>query len=139
MPRMKAHIFAVALLAAPIGCGSSEPAPKAAESAPPPPSASAVVEAPPVATATASAEPPKAPEPTDEEKKKAEAAKKLAADRAQMEEDTKSEAARWTPELHAEAKAIAGAKYPTLKAALGAALKAKYRKPGNADRDKYRH
>ena len=63
-----------------------------------------------------------APEPTPEEKKKAEAQKKLAADRAKWEDDNKAEVARWTPEMHAAAKALAEKTYPSLKAALKAAL-----------------
>jgi predicted methyltransferase len=56
-----------------------------------------------------------------------------------MEADTKAEEARFTKELRAEAKALAEAKYATLDAALAAILKGKHRKPGHADRDKYRH
>ena len=127
----KATLLALALLAAPIGCEETPP-----PAAPPP--------APPAQTVASTPPPP--PEPTPEEKAKAEAEKKkaaaaqrLAADRAQWEADSKVEAARWTDAMHAEAKKIASAKYVTLKAALGAALKGNDRKPGNAARDVYRH
>jgi predicted methyltransferase len=77
--------------------------------------------------------------PADEAKKKAEAAAELKRDRARMEETHKAELARLTPEIHAQAKALASKSYPTAKAALTAALAGKHRKPGNAERDKYRH
>jgi predicted methyltransferase len=75
----------------------------------------------------------------EEEKKKAEAAAELKQDRAKMEADHKAEVARLTPEIHAQAKALAEKSYPSTRAALEAALAGKHRKPGNADRDKYRH
>src|SRR5262245_42772236 len=86
-----------------VACGS--PPPPAAEPAKPAPPASAAAVAPPPA--------PPAPEPTPEEKKKAEDARQLAADRAAWEEAYKAETARWTPELHAEAKALAEKAYPS--------------------------
>lgn len=90
----------------------------------------------PAPTATA----PVAPkEPTAEEKKKAEALHQLEADRAKFEADSNAEIARWTPELHAQAKALADKTYPNGHAAITAAAASKTRLPGNADRDKYRH
>jgi predicted methyltransferase len=83
--------------------------------------------------------PPAAPEPTPEEKKKAEALKKLQEDRAKWQEDHKAEVARWTPELHGAAKALADKKYPDLRAAMKAVLAGPQRKPAEADRDKFRH
>jgi predicted methyltransferase len=83
--------------------------------------------------------PPPPPEPTPEEKQKAEDLKKLEEDRAKLKADNETESARWTPELRAEAKAVAEKNYATGKAAIKAALAAKYREPGNAERDKYRH
>ena len=83
--------------------------------------------------------PPPPPEPTEEEKKAAEEKKKLEEDRAKMQADHEADVARWTPEFHAEAKAIAEKDYANGKAAIKAALAAKYREPGNADRDKARH
>lgn len=112
-------------------CGGDAPEVKA----PPPPAAT--VEAPPPVVEKP-AEPPK-PEPTAEEKKKAEQLEALQKDRAKMEADHKAELARWTPELHAEAKALADKTFPTGKAAIQAAMTAKYRKPGDVERDKYRH
>ncbi len=79
------------------------------------------------------------PEPTAEEKKKAEAARELAADRAKWEADSKVEGARWTPELHAEMKAFADKSFPSGKAAITAAMAGKQRHAGAADRDKFRH
>jgi predicted methyltransferase len=115
------------------GCGgAAEPAP--APVAPPPP----VTTAPPIA-ATPPPEPAKAAEPTPEEKKKAEDARALREERAKWEEDHKAELARWTPELHSEAKALAEKTYPSGKAAITATVAGKHRKPGMSERDKYRH
>lgn len=121
----------VSLVAAAAACGSDPPPQPAAPAAPPPPA--------PVVTAEKPAAPPPPAEPTAEEKKKAEAAKALAEDRAKMEADHKAEVARWTPELHAEAKALADKTFPTGKAGIQAAMAAKFRKPADAERDKYRH
>jgi len=132
----KAPLILIALLAAPLGC--EETPPPVAPPAPPPAVETAAVVAPPVETAK--------PEPTpeekkkaEEEKKKAEAAQKLAADRAQWEAESTEEGKRWTPEMRAEVKKLASGKYPTLKAAVSAALKGKHRKPTSAPRDVYRH
>ena len=114
-------------------CGSPPPA----DSPPTPPVASSapvtVTLPPPADTA-----PPPA-EPTPEEKKKAAAAKALQEDRAKWEEENKAEMARWTPEMHAAAKALAEKTYPTGKAAIQAAMAGKHRKPSHVERDKYRH
>jgi predicted methyltransferase len=119
-----------------LACGGAEPPP----TAPPPPAPLPA----PVASASAaptdsSAAAAPAPEPTPEEKKKAEAKKQLADDKAKWQDENKAELARWTPDLHASAKALAEKTYPNLRAALTAALAAPDRKPGNADRDKFRH
>ena len=79
------------------------------------------------------------PEPTPEEKKKLEDAKKLEADFVKLDQDTKAETARWTPELHADAKALSDKAYPDLKSAMKAVLAGKHRKPGHEARDKQRH
>ena len=121
----------VSLLAA---CGSEPPPPAAAPPPPPPPPA-----APTVASAPVDTTPPPPPEPTAEEKKKADDAAKLQAARAKWEETNKAELARWTPEMHAAAKALAEKNYPSGKAAIQAALKGTHRAPNAADRDKYRH
>ena len=130
---MKPSLLVLALLAAPVACSSTAPPP--AEGAPPPPPPAVVA---PTASASAAA-PAAAPEPTAEEKKKAADLKELAADRARFEADAKIELARWTPELHAEARALASKTYATPKAALDAVLAGKHRKPSNVARDKYRH
>jgi predicted methyltransferase len=112
-----------------VGCGGDPPP---APVTPPP-----VVEPPPPAP-TAEAPPPK-PEPTPEEKKKAEAMEQLGKDKAKAEADHKADMARWTPELHAEAKTLSDKTFPSGKAAIQAAMAAKFRKPDDAARDKYRH
>jgi predicted methyltransferase len=114
-------------------CGGEAPPPAPPPASPPPaPVASA-------SAAPATSAPPAAPEPTPEEKKKAEARAQLDQDRAKWEAENKAELARWTPDVHAAAKALADKAYPNLKAAIDAAVKGPQRKPGNADRDKYRH
>jgi predicted methyltransferase len=132
----KAHLLVLALAALPLAC--EETPPPVAPPAPPPPVETAVA-APPVETAKPAEPTPEELKKAAEEKKKAEAAQKLAADRAQWEADSKVEAARWTPEVHAAANKLASTKYPTLKSALGAALKGPQRKPADAARDVYRH
>jgi predicted methyltransferase len=132
-PRSQAW-FAVALSGLVLGaCGGSQPAAAttpAASTPVIPPAASA----PPATSASAVAA-----QPTPEEQQKAKAAQELQADRTKWQDENKTELARWTPELHAAAKALAEKTYPSGKAALQAAIAGKHRKPGNADRDKYRH
>jgi predicted methyltransferase len=105
------------------------PAPKATDTQP----TSATTVAP---TATT---PPKPPEPTAEEKKKAEDLKALEADRAEWNTKHAAEVARWTPDMHKAAKDLADKTYPSGKAAIQAMVAGKHRAPGAADRDKYRH
>lgn len=125
---MKRHFLtAIALAPLAVACGSAPP-PEPVEPAPAP--APVVTEAP---------APPPAPEPTEEEKKKAAALKQLEGERATWQAGLEKERARWTPELRAEATALASKDYPTGKAAITAAMAGKHRKPGNAERDKYRH
>ena len=129
---MKLNLLVLALLAAPIACAAEAPLPPVE---PPPPPPAPVVTAAPTTVAT----PAPAPEPTAEEKKKAADMKELADDRAKSEAEAKAELARWTPEMHAEAKALASKTYASPKAALDAVVAAKYRKPSNAARDAFRH
>ncbi|MFI5300079.1 MAG: hypothetical protein ACHREM_18485, partial [Polyangiales bacterium] len=123
-------------------CGGSEPQPSTATT---PPSASVSGSAAPAASTSIvalpapSVDPPKPAVPTDEEKKKAAKLAELNELRISTEVRAHAEAARWTPALHAEAKKLAEAKYPTLKAGVTAALKGRHRKPGSAERDAYRH
>src|SRR5580693_4696707 len=113
-----------------LACAGEEPPPAPPPTVAPPP--------PPVASAApAPTTPPPPPEPTPEEKKKAEALAHLNEDRAKWQKDNDAELARWTPDLHAAAKAIADKSYPTLRAAIDASAKGPQRKPGDADRDKY--
>jgi predicted methyltransferase len=112
------------LLTFALGCAAEAPLPP-----PPPPP-------PPPVVAVA---PPPPPAPTPEEKKEAEELQKLQGDRAKLALDTKTELARWTPGMRAEATKLATTTWPTGHAAIKAALAATHRHPGNADRDKYRH
>jgi predicted methyltransferase len=141
---MKTHLLALALLATPLACGPSSPeaqdpsagAPTATATAAPATTATAAATATATAAATAAA---KAPEMTADEKKKAEDARQLAEDRAKLDAAHQAEQKRLTPEIRAEAKALAETKHATLDAALGAALKSKHRKPQSLERDRYRH
>jgi predicted methyltransferase len=126
---MRFHRAAPALLFVLVAACESTPETPAT---PPPPPATAEPPPPP-------APPPPPPEPTAEEKKKAEAQKQMQEYRVETETNAKAEAARWTPELHAEAKALAEKAYPSPKAAIQAALAGKHRKPGDVERDKHRH
>ena len=119
-------VLLLSLLAA---CGA-EPPPPVAPPPPPPPAPPAVVAEPP---------PPPKPEPTPEELKKAEQAKKLQDDRTEWENERKTELARWTPEMRAEAKSLTEKAYPSGKAAIQAIMKGKHRRPDSVVRDKYRH
>jgi predicted methyltransferase len=131
----------ILLISAPLlfafACAEEEP-PPAVPSPPPPPPAASVA---PVASAAPAAPgtPPPPPEPTPEEKKKAEELRKLQEERAKWEEDRKVELARWTPEAHTAAKALAEKKYPDLKAAIKAVLSGPQRTAKDVERDKSRH
>jgi predicted methyltransferase len=71
--------------------------------------------------------------------KKDEEQKKLTDDRAQFQQDKQAELLRWTPEMHAAAKALAERTYPSGHAAIQAAMAGPQRRPGDAARDVYRH
>lgn len=134
--RMSRAIGVVVAAAALTACASAPPpaesgSTEALASAPAPLASPAPV-APPAAS---SAAPPADPEA---EKKKA-ALAELAKDTETMESDAAKEAARFTDALKAEAKALVEANYPSVDAALRAALKSKHRTPGDAERDVYRH
>jgi predicted methyltransferase/dienelactone hydrolase len=79
------------------------------------------------------------PEPTADEKRKAAVARKNRADIARMEADAAHEAARFTGELHAQAKALAETAFANTRRALKKILASPHRMPGNPERDVYRH
>ena len=109
---------------------------------PPAPAAPIATAASPSAPTVSSASPPVilAPaEPTPDQKKSAEALRDLQEDRAKWQRDNEAELSRWTPELHRASKSLAEKTYPSGRAAIQAATLGKHRKPGNAERDKYRH
>ncbi len=142
MKRIASSTLAFSSIAVAVACGGSDPTPNTASTAPSASvSGSAMTSAstPIVASAAPSAEPPKPAGPTEEEKKKAAKQAEIDELRTSVEVRAYAEAARWTPAMHAEAKKLAETKYPSLKAALVAAMKGHYRKPGSAERDKYRH
>ena len=111
-----------------VGCASGPP---------PPPAAPAPQ---PAVTITAlAAEPAPPPPPSPQELKRADDLKKLQDDRAQFEQEKQAELLRWTPEMHAAAKALAETAYSSGRAGVQAAMAGKHRRPGNAARDAYRH
>jgi len=134
---MKRPLKMTCLALALVGCGGSTQPVDDATAKPTSTAASSAAAPPVTATAAATAEAPK--EMSPEEKKKAQAAKELAADRAKWEAEVKAEDARFNADVHAEAKKLAEAKYASLDAALKAILAGKHRAPTNAERDKDRH
>jgi predicted methyltransferase len=120
----------VALFALGTAC-AAEPLPPAPPPLPPFPPPVEVVAAPPA--------PPPPPDLTPEEKKKAEEQKKLSEDRAKFEQDRTVEFGRWTPEMHAAAKALAEKTFPSGHGAIKAAMAGTHRHPGDEGRDLYRH
>lgn len=131
MARMKrlSYVTAPILSLVVLACGSS-----------PPPESEMPAPEPPVTAPAASAETSdKSAEPTPEEKKKAEALKALEQERAKMKAEYEAALARWTPELKKEALALTEKAFANGKDAIKAAAASKTRKPGSADRDKYRH
>lgn len=125
---MKNKVFGTAVvLSLSAACGASSPQP----STTPEP-------APQVETTVSVAPPPPAP-PSPEEQERAQKLAELEKERAQVRAEHDAEVARFTPELHASAKALGEKAYPTARAALKAAMASNHRKPGNAARDVYRH
>jgi len=131
---LNARGLAVTAIGILLGCGGESPPPAAPSPATSVPAAPVASPAPPP-----SAQVPPPAEPTPEEKKKAEALRMLNEDRAKWQRENAAELARWTPELHASAKALAEKRYASASAAVKAAIAGKHRTPGNADRDKARH
>lgn len=84
-----------------------------------------------------------AAEDTEDAKKadaeKAEAEKRVADAIAKLHEELSMERERWTDALVAEAKALVQKKFKSPKAAISAAIAGSHRKPGNSERDLYRH
>jgi predicted methyltransferase len=75
----------------------------------------------------------------EEEKRREEGRQALLDERARMAEESRSEAARWTPGLHEAAKRLAETRYLTGRAAIEAATNGGHRVPGHASRDAARH
>jgi predicted methyltransferase len=126
---MQRCTVASVLLAVLTGC-AADPPPPAAPPPPPPP-----VYMPPPAPPP----PVETKQPTPEEQKQAEELRKLEEDKVKLATQHQLELSRWTPELKAEAKALASKDYWTAKAAVQAALNGKHRQAGNAERDSQRH
>lgn len=80
-----------------------------------------------------------APEPTAEQKAAAAKAAENRGKLAQLDEEAKTEAARWTDAMRAEGKALAETQHKRTKSALKKILAGSHRAPGNAERDAARH
>lgn len=136
MTRAPLRLDVAGLLLLLSACGGP---PEGASAPPPVPGPTTAATIAPAPLAPAPVEAAKPVEATAEEKKKAEALRELEKDRAKMRADHEAELARWTPELRAEAKALADRTFPTAKAAIQAVLASKVRRPGYAERDRFRH
>jgi predicted methyltransferase len=128
---MRKFTVVVALTSLSVACGGAEPEP----AVPPQPVAEPGL----AVAAPAPIPPPAAPAPSPEELKKAAEKKKLEDEFAKLDADQQAELARLTPELRKSAQALADKQYPTLRAALTAALVGPQRKPDSASRDSQRH
>lgn len=114
-------------------CGSA-PAPAAAPTPPPTPAATPLASVAPAAT-----EPAPPPALTAEQQKKADEQKKLEQEYAKLESDRQSELSRMTPEVRKSGQALVEKSYPSLRAALAAAMASPHRKPSSKERDADRH
>ncbi|HEY4016500.1 MAG TPA: methyltransferase domain-containing protein [Polyangiaceae bacterium] len=136
-------LVSLPLFAAPLACGSKQPAgaqvPTVAASGSAAPAGSASTAAAPATSDSAAAPSAAAESAAMEHGPAANADKQLEADRTKWQDQRKAEEARLTPEIHAEAKALAEKSFPNGKAAITAVAKSKLREPANAARDKYRH
>jgi predicted methyltransferase len=121
----------LALLAA--ACGHPPAEPTAA-----PPQTATAVDSATTPPSAASATPATAPEPAASTTPPTDA-ERAQKERAKADSDHQAEVARWTPELHAAAKHLSEASYPTADAALKAVLAGQQRQLGNGARDQYRH
>ncbi len=132
---MKRHNVLASLAMMLVACGSSSPEPQKPAPIVTPTATTASA----ASTAAVAPNPAPAKELSAEEKKKAEAAKELAADRAKWEAEAKAEDTRFNAEIHAASKTLAESKYASLDAALKAVLAGQHRSRVNAERDKDRH
>ncbi|MFT3925875.1 MAG: methyltransferase domain-containing protein [Myxococcales bacterium] len=125
LPGALSSLFVVCL----VGCASAPPPAPEAPVSPPPQSETQV---------TVVAE-PAPPPPSPEELARAEAASKLAVEREQMRADHQAAVARFTPEMHEQAKKLAETSFPNAKAALKASVAGTHRSEDHKARDKDRH
>ena len=102
--------------------------------APAPPMPPSPVAATPATAAPAPAAPATTAPPTN-----AEDAPATPQDYADAEAKAKAEKERFTPEIRENARALADKKYKSLREGVDASLKSPHRKPGNPERDVYRH
>jgi predicted methyltransferase len=126
MNQLRVCTLSLSILAA---CGGAAPAPSAATT---PPSDETHVE---VVKVPIAAE-PAAPSAEDAA---ADKQRQLADEHAKVRAEHEQEVARFTPELRAQAKALADKKYASTRAALAQILKSPHRNPRSSARDGQRH
>lgn len=125
------------MLAAWLGaCGAAPPpvVEPASEAEPGP-----VTAAPAPVAAAPAPEPAPPPALTAEQQKKADEQKKLEQEYVKLESDRQVELSRITPEIHKSGQALVEKSYPSIRAALGAAMASPHRKPASHERDAERH
>ena len=132
--RIRSSWLVAGLSQALAGCGGS--APPASEPSYAAPAGEVVAATPPPVASVAA---PTPPAPSPEEQKKAADREQLEKDYAKLDAEQKAELARLTPEIRKSSQALADKSYPSLKAALAAALTSPHRSPGSRDRDAARH
>jgi predicted methyltransferase len=120
------------LLSVVAACGGTAPPPSAATAAPSDETHVEVVQVPVAAEAE-----PTAPSAEDAAADKQRA--QLAEEHAKVRAEHEQEVARFTPELRAQATALAGKKYASTRAGLQQILKSPHRKPTSSARDGQRH
>jgi predicted methyltransferase len=124
-------VAGVALLLS--ACAAAPPPPAPVTPPAPAPVAPVVVAPPPVA------EPAPPTALTAEQQKKANDQKLLEQDYAKLESDRQAELSRMTPEMRKSGQALVEKSYPSIRAALGAAMASPHRKPASHERDPERH
>jgi predicted methyltransferase len=132
--RIRSYWFVAGVSVVMSACGGS--APPANEPSYSVPDGEVVAATPPPAPPPAAAQPPA---PSAEAQKKAAEQQQLEKDYAKLEAEQKAELLRLTPELHKSSQALADKSYPSLKAALSAALASQHRSPASHERDAARH
>jgi predicted methyltransferase len=139
MKRIALGVVILSTVSAFAACTAAPPSPAVTPPAPSTStSASSAASAMPSASASASAS-VVAPAPSKEDLEKAKAAAFLEKDKAKFRAEQAEEATRWTPALHADAKALVGKTFKNGHEAMVAVVASKHRRPASFERDHDRH